>query len=412
MYLTLHDVDVKNKRVLLRVDFNVPLDEQGNITNDKRIREALPTIRYLLDKSAKIIILTHVGRPDEKSTQLSTESIALHLGKLLGKPITQVNNCIGNDIEAAAKAMKLGDILMLENVRFHDGEKSRDKSKRLEFARQLASLCDIYINDAFANSHRDHASMALVPLFVPGCIGLSAQIELEKITNAMSKKERPFISIVGGLKADKLTSIRNLLSISDHVLLGGALATLFLNAKGYAIGKSRIDTEGVEQCEPDIIELLKNNKLVLPVDCAVARTLGKSADIIHTAHTAVDHIPEQMMVLDIGPMTIDLYKKHIASAKTIIWNGPMGAFEIEQFERGTKEIAYAIARAHATSIVGGGDSATAVEKYGLQHSMTHVATGGGALLMLLEGKKLPAITALEESCKRYRTIASVTANAV
>jgi len=406
MYFTLQNLDVKNKRVLLRADFNVPLDENEQITNDKRIRETVPTIKHLISKGAKSIILTHVGRPDEKKAQ-TTDVIAKHLSKLLNQPVRKVNSCIGKDVESAIKSMSAGNVLMLENVRFNESEKSKDESKRKEFAQQLAGLCDIYVNDAFANSHRDHASM-IVPRFVPGCIGLSAQTELEIINKAMEKKERPFISIVGGLKADKLKSIHNLLTMSDNVLVGGSLALLFLKIKGYQIGLSRIDTEGVEHAENEIKELLKNKKLILPVDCATTEKFDKNAKV---SHATINSIPANMLVIDIGPKTIELYKKYIASAKTIIWNGPMGAFEIEKFEQGTKEIAHTIAQSKGTSIIGGGDSATAVEKYGVQNKMTHVATGGGASLMLLEGKKLPAITALEESYARYKTL-MVTANTV
>ena len=398
MYLTLNDVDVNNKRVLLRVDFNVPLDNEGNVVNDKKIRETLPTLNYLQQHNAKTIIVTHVGRPGDGSAELKVDRIVRRLSTLLGKPITKTDDCVGHETEKIVYAMRPKDIVMLENVRFNSGEKDMDKLKREAFGQQLAALCDIYVNDAFANSHRDHASMTAVPRFVTGCIGLSAQRELEKIGQALQHKKKPFVTIVGGLKADKLNAITHLLTLSDYVLLGGSLSLLFTQIKGHSIGKSRIDVEGVEHAQEQIKKLLSHTNLVLPVDFLVADKFDAHA---RCEVVAADRIPADMMAVDIGPKTIELYKKYIATAKTVIWNGPMGAFELDPFEHGTAEIARAIARSGAVSIVGGGDSSTAIEKFHLLSSITHVATGGGASLMLLEGKTLPAIAALEESYAQH-----------
>jgi|SRR3989344_705065 len=392
----LKDVDVENKRVLLRVDFNVPLHADGRVANDKRIRETLPTIRYLISKKAKVVILTHVGRPNGDQTQeLRTTTIAHHLGKMLGVRVTKLDDCVGDSVKQAIDSMKSGDVVMLENVRFHDEEKSKDAMKRTGFARQLASLADIYVNDAFANSHRDHASMTGVPLFVLGCMGFMVQREMEAIAAVLAKPKRPFVSLVGGFKADKLKTLKYLAEKSDKVLVGGSLAFMLLKAQGKNIGATKTDADGASVS--DIQELLTYKNIILPIDCVLADGFHERAN---TRLLSTDKISHGMAV-DIGPETIMRYADIIKTASTVIWNGPMGAFEIEKFSQGTLAISHALAAAGATTIVGGGESAAAVEKNKLEHRMTHVSTGGGASLVLFQGDKLPAITALEQSAKLF-----------
>ncbi|HLD33776.1 MAG TPA: phosphoglycerate kinase [Candidatus Nanoarchaeia archaeon] len=395
---SLKDMDFGGKRVLLRVDFNVPLDDAGRVVNDKRIRETLPTINYLVSKKAKIIVLTHVGRPSGDTTEeLRTTTISYHLSKLLHIPVKKIDDCIGANVHKAAAAMKPGDVVMLENVRFYDGEKNKDVKKRLEFAKQLALLADIYVNDAFANSHRDHASMTGVPQFIPGCMGFVVEQEVEKISRALNEEKRPFISIVGGLKADKLKAIKHLVKKSDKVLVGGSLAFLFLKAQGKHIGSTKIDEE-CDVSSNELKELLKSNKIVLPTDCVLADKFSRDARI---SVLATHQIKNGAIAVDIGPETIKSYTDAIKNAATIVWNGPMGAYEIELFARGTNAVAHAIASTNATKIIGGGESAAAVEMNKLEGKMTHVSTGGGASLMMFQGDTLPALAALEESAKKF-----------
>jgi phosphoglycerate kinase len=396
----LADASLKGKRVLLRVDFNVPMDENNNIKDDKRIKETMPTIQYLMKKGAKTIIITHVGRPKEGSEEnVKTETLAAKLAELLGKEVQKVNDYQGADVENAINQMKEGDVLMMENIRLFPGEKSKKEEERTEFAKQLAKLGDVYVNDAFANCHRDHASMTGIPKFLPSYAGLLVEAEVKTISAALEKPEKPFVSIIGGAKADKLNAIKNLLPKADRILLGGALAFLFLKQKGMNVGSTKVDTEGLDATKELFGEIAKSKKIILPVDAVVADRFDSNAKV---KKVAVDSIPEGWMALDLGPKTIELYKKELEKAKTIIWNGPLGVFEMKKFEKGTKEIAKFIAGLNATTIVGGGDSAAAVEQFKLASKMTHVSTGGGASLNLFEGKKLVAIEALRENAKKFR----------
>jgi len=397
-YNTLKDMDFKGKKVFLRVDFNVPLDENGKVRNDKRIRALMPTIKYLIENNAKTAVVTHAGRPKGKVVEnLRTNDIAGRLGELLGKPVKKVDHCVGDDVKKAVDGMEPGDVLMLENIRFYPEEKSKDEGERERFAKDLAEPFDIYINDAFGNCHRKHASMTSITNFIPGCAGLLVEKEIKMITAAMDNPKKPFIAVMGGVKLEtKIPVIEHLAKDVDKIILGGAMIFNFYKAQGLPIGKSVCNEEYVSTAG-DLMEKYKD-KLVLPVDVVVGDRFDKDAN---TKIVKVEEIPDEWLGLDIGPETVKLFKGIIKDAKTIIWNGPMGAFEIEKFADGTKEMAKAIAGSNAVSVVGGGDSAAAVEEYHLQDKMTHVSTGGGASLAMFEGKKLPALTALEENKKKF-----------
>lgn len=387
---TLHDLDFKDKRVIVRVDLNLPVDESGNIKDDKRIKEVLPTIKYLLEKNAKIILISHAGRPKgEIVEKLKMDKVAERLSELLNKKVSKLDDCVGKEVENFVKNMKSGDVVFLENLRFHKEEKEKDEEKRLNFAKQLAGLADMYVDDAFSNSHRDHASMTGIPKFIPGCVGFAIQKEIETINKTMENPGRPFYAIISGLKADKIGAIKNLLKKVDKVFVGGALAFLFLKAKGVEIGDTKIDTEGIETFPK---ELLDNEKIVLPVDTVVADRFDENAD---SKIVTVDNIEKGWMALDIGPETIKLYKDNLKDAKTVIVSGTAGVFEWDRFANGTKEIFSFVADLKATTIAGGGDTTAAIEKLNLQDKFTFVSTGGGASLALFEGKELPAVKALE-----------------
>ncbi len=389
---TLKDFDLKGKRVLLRVDFNVPLNEQGNITSDKRIVEELPTIKYLIEKGAKTIICSHLGRPEGKEDpQYSLKPVVEKLSKLLKKPVLFTGKLVESETKKLIKAMEDGDILMLENLRFDPGEEENSPS----FAKKLASVADIFCNDAFGVMHRSHASTVGVPALLPSCIGFLVEKEVKYLDKLTTRPKKPVVAILGGAKIkDKINMISNLFNFANTVLIGGAMAYTFLAARGYDIGKSNIEQDKIAIAKMllDIAEE-KNVKVLLPVDHVVAQEFSFMADsiVIPTKGFRPSDIG-----MDIGPRTIKQFKTEINKAKTIFWNGPMGVFEFKKFENGTKAIALAVAGASATTIVGGGDSAAALNKFELEKDITHISTGGGASLKYLEGRGLPGINVISD----------------
>ncbi len=387
---TLTQQNLAGKRVLVRVDYNVPLDEHGNVTNDKRLLDSLPTLNHLLENNAKLVLLTHLGRPKDNFTRTCrTCGIAKRLSELLGRNVKKVDNCIGPDVEHVVSQMKKGEILMLDNVRFYGYEKCNKKENQDYFARKLANCADVYVNEAFSCSHRCHASMTGVPKHIPGCVGFNVEKEVKTIKQAIENPARPFVSIIGGLKADKGNAIKNMLNKADKVLIGGALAFLILKEKGYDVGKSKIDKEGLTN---DFKEIIHHEKLVLPVDAIVSESFDRGAE---TKVVPVNQIQPNQAAFDIGPETVKLYKEILSQSKTVVWNGPMGRYEYEEYLNGTKEIAECLANSNCLSVIGGGDSAAAIESFNLQDKMSIVSTGGGASLTLIEGKELPAIEILK-----------------
>lgn len=394
---TIEDIDVKGKRVIVRVDFNVPLDENKNITDDKRIVGALPTIRYLIEHGAKTILVSHLGRPkggfDEKYSMMPT---AKRLSELLHQEVIMAKDVIGPDAKEKAAALKEGEVLMLENVRFHKEEEKNDP----EFAKELASLAEIYVNDAFGTAHRAHASTAGIANYLPAVCGFLIKKEIEIMGKALSNPERPFVAILGGAKvSDKISVIENLIDKVDTLIIGGGMAYTFLKAKGYKIGNSI--------CEDDKLDLArklmkkaedKGVNLLLPIGSIVAKEFKNDAERMYVPS---DAMPDGWMGMDIGTLTIEKFTEEIKKAKTIVWNGPMGVFEFPNFAAGTREIARAVAESGAVSIVGGGDSAAAIEQLGFADKITHISTGGGASLEFLEGKELPGIAVLmDKSCRQ------------
>lgn len=390
---SLKDIDVKGKRVFCRVDFNVPLDDNGTITDDTRIRAALPTIRHLIDQGAKVILASHLGRPKgTPDPAYSLCPVATHLGNLLGRQVIMAPDCIGENIQLLAHQLAEGSVLLLENVRFHPGETDNDPA----FASKLAALAEIYVNDAFGTAHRAHASTEGVARLVrPAVAGFLMEKELQYLGGALAEPVRPFVAILGGAKvSDKITVIENLLSKVDTILIGGGMAYTFLKAQGFEIGTSLVEEDRLVLAA----ELLdkaeqKKVKFLLPSDHQAAETFAADspAMVVDNAQFPVD-----AMGLDIGPKTIETYRKAIKEAKTVVWNGPMGVFEFDAFARGTFAIAEALAETDCLSIIGGGDSVAAVNKSNLQDKMTHISTGGGASLEFLEGKALPGVVALSD----------------
>jgi phosphoglycerate kinase len=381
---TIRDIDVAGKRVFVRCDFNVPQDDSGAITDDRRIRESLPTLTALLQAGATLVLASHLGRPKGVDQKWSLKPVAERLGELLGRPVRLAPDCVGPGVEGIS--LSPGDVMLLENVRFHEAETANDP----EFAKQLAKLADVYVNDAFGSAHRAHASTEGIAHFLPAVAGLLMEKEIEYLGNTLENPKRPFVAVLGGAKVkDKIAVIENLLPKVDHLLVGGGMMFTFLKAKGLEIGKSLLDAENVEFAKSS----LADPKLLLPSDTIVAKEMTESAEV---ATVNVAAIPSDCMGLDIGPDSRTEFAERIRGAGTVVWNGPMGVFEIEQFSAGTRAVAQAMAECPGITIVGGGDTAAAVEKFGLADKMSHVSTGGGASLEFMEGKVLPGIAALQD----------------
>jgi len=387
-------LQLTGKRTFIRVDFNVPLDDQRKVTDDTRIREALPTIQLALKMGGRVILASHLGRPKGADPKLSLEPASARLAELLGKEheVVQADDCVGDAVVKTAKDLKPGQVLMLENLRFHKEEEGNDEG----FAKQLAALCDVYVNDAFGTAHRAHASTAgMVPFVKEKAAGLLIKKELENLGRVLKSPEKPFVAVLGGAKvSDKIKVIESLLPKVQALLIGGAMAYTFLKAMGVSVGKSRVEDDKLQLAT----KLLDQSKrmgvdLVLPVDHVCGTSPDEKSD---AREIEVQAIPADLMGLDIGRKTRDLYRQHVMSAKTVLWNGPMGLFEVAKFSEGTRQIAEAMAaNGRAQTVVGGGDSAAAVNEFKVADKMTHVSTGGGASLEFLEGKELPGIKALE-----------------
>ena len=389
---TVEDCDVRGKRVLLRVDFNVPLDkESGAITNDERIRAALPTIRYLLDKDARLIIMSHLGRPKGQVVDsLRLDPVAARLSELLGQPVAKVDDCIGPVAEAAVAALQPGEALLLENVRFHPEEEKNNH----EFIKQLAALGDIFVNDAFGTAHRAHASTEGIGHFLPAVAGFLMKKEISALARAGKRPVRPYVAIIGGAKiSDKILVIEELMKTADQLIIGGGMANTFLAAQGYDMQASLVEADKIETAKALLAKQAESGKtFLLPQDVVV----GKSLEDAQGEVKAVDALAPGDMALDIGPATRAAYVAALADAKTIFWNGPMGVFEKDAFAAGTNALAQGVADSSAYTIIGGGDSVAAVEKAGLGDRIDHISTGGGASLVFLEGRMLPGLAVLEE----------------
>jgi len=394
--LTVDDINFEGLRALVRVDFNVPLSETGEVADDTRIRASLPTLRKILQDRGKLILMSHLGRPKGKpNPSMSLKPVAARLSELLGIPVSMAPDCVGEEVEKKVQALKPGEVLMLENLRFHPEEEAND----LTFAQKLAGLGEVYVNDAFGAAHRAHASTEGVTKFLKKCAaGYLMQKELEFLGKALENPERPFVAILGGAKVSgKIEVIRNLLPKVEDLLLGGGMMFTFLKAQGYEIGKSLLEADKI-QLARELLDPgnLRGARRLLPVDCVVANELSEAAD---TRVVSTEAIPEDWIGVDIGPRTIAQFTEIIKLGKTLLWNGPMGVFEIDKFAKGTEAVARALAEATergALSIVGGGDSAAAVAKIGLSDKISHVSTGGGASLEFLEGKVLPGVAALTD----------------
>jgi phosphoglycerate kinase len=386
---TIRDIDVKGKRVLVRVDFNVPLD-QGKVADDTRIRAALPTIQYLMEHRARVILMSHLGRPKGKvKEELRLTPVAERLSELLDKPVAMAVDCVGEEVETAVDRLRPGDVLLLENLRFHPGEEANDP----EFVSRLASLGQVYVNDAFGTAHRAHASTEGVAHRLPAVAGFLMEKELNFLSKALENPEPPFVAILGGAKiSDKIGVVDNLLGRVDALLIGGGMANTFLKAHGYQVGQSLVEEESL----PLARELLDKagRRLVLPVDVVVADKFDAEAQ---SKIVSVEEVPAKWRILDIGPATVERFAQELYRAKTVVWNGTMGVAEFPRFAAGTQAIIEMLAESQAVTIVGGGDTAAAVQQAGLVEKMTHVSTGGGASLELLEGKILPGVAALADS---------------
>lgn len=388
----IRDIDIKDKRVLIRVDFNVPLDDNRQITDDTRIRGALPTIEYALSQNARVIICSHLGRPKGKRLEeFSLAPAAQRLSQLIERPVRLVPDCVGEAVAEMVAAMRSGDVLMLENLRFHAEEQQNDEV----FSRNLAALADVYINDAFAVSHRADASVVGIIKFCAQCAaGFLLQKEMDFFHRSVSDPVRPLVAIIGGAKVSgKLTALINLMGKVDAMIIGGAMANTFLKSQGYQIGKSLVEDDLLETAANLIRDAReKGVKLYLPVDCVVAEQFTADAQ---SKVVPIQDIPAEWMVLDIGPATATLFGEALAPARTILWNGPMGAFEMDAYARGTMALVQRVATSHSLSIVGGGDTNAAVHKAGWADDVSYMSTGGGAFLMLMEGKELPGVAALD-----------------
>ena len=389
---TVRDIDLRGKKVFVRCDFNVPMDENQNITDNTRIVAALPTIKYLLEQNCKIILASHLGRPKgEVKPEFSLKPVAKELSRLLDKEVIMAKDVVGEDATSKAANLKEGEIMLLENVRFHREETDNDP----EFAKKLASMAEIFVNDAFGAAHRAHASTAGIVSYIPAVSGFLIEKELNVLGNAINNPERPFVAIMGGAKvSDKIGVIDSLLEKVDTLIIGGGMAYTFFKAQGYEVGNSICELDKLDLAK-SLMEKAKNKgvKLLLPVDTKIGKEFKPDTESKTVAWT---EIPDDWEGFDIGEKTIEMFKEELKNAKTVIWNGPLGLFEFDQFAIGTNEIAKALAELDATTIIGGGDSGAAVEKAGLADKMTHISTGGGASLEFLEGKKLPGIECLQD----------------
>lgn len=389
---TVRDVDVAGKTVIVRVDFNVPQDKEGNVTDTTRIEAALPTIRYLLERNAKVVLMSHLGRPDGKVVEkLRMAPVARELGRILGQEIKVAPDSVGPEVERMVRDLKPGEVLLLENLRFHPEEEGNDK----QFAKQLASLADVYVNDAFGTAHRAHASTAGIAEYLPAVSGFLMEKELAALGGILENPQRPLAAIIGGAKVStKIKVLQNLLSKVNVLIIGGGMANTFLKAKGVDVGKSLLE-EGMLDIARDLVKQAGERGVTigLPVDVVVADKFEADA----TSKTVdVNQVPEGWMIMDIGPKTIEEFSNLLKTARTVFWNGPMGVFEMPKFAEGTKAIADILAKSDAISVVGGGDSVAAVEQMGYADRMTHISTGGGASLELIEGRTLPGVAALKD----------------
>jgi len=392
MKKSVRDIDLKGKRVIMRVDFNVPLDKEGNITDDTRITAALPTIQYVLEQGTKLVLMSHLGRPKgQVKEEMRLTPVSQRLSELLGKEVIQCRDSIGEETKKIMTGMQTGDVALLENLRFHKEEEANDP----EFAKALASFADIYVNDAFGTAHRAHASTEGIAHHLPAVAGFLMEKEINFLGKLLWGPEKPYIAVIGGAKvSSKIGVLEKLLEKVDVLIIGGAMCYTFLKAKGFQVGNSLVETEKVSLA----FELIKKSddrgvKLMLPLDHLVAEKIEETAK---TRTVDTNAMPANMIGVDIGPKTIRAYKKEIKGGKTVLWNGPMGVFEIDRFAKGTNQIAKALASCRGTTVIGGGDSVAAVNKIGIADKMDHVSTGGGASLELLEGKELPGITALQD----------------
>jgi len=388
---TLRDIELAGKRVLVRVDFNVPMNENGQITDDLRIRTILPTLRYLIAQQARVILCTHMGRPKgQRVDKYSLAPVAAYAADLLGQPVPLAPDCIGPEVAALVNGLRDGEILMLENLRFHPQEEKNDP----DFSRQLAAVADVYVNDAFAVSHRAHASVVGVTAFVKEkAAGFLLQKEMEYFHRSIDNPQRPLVAIVGGAKVSgKLEALENMLARVDAMIIGGAMANTFLKSQGYPVGASKVEDDLMAKAAALLARAKEQKvKIYLPVDVIAADRFAPDAVC---KQVTIQDIPEHWMALDIGPASVICFNEVLADAKTIVWNGPMGAFEMEAFARGTMALAHTVAASHALSVTGGGDSNAAITLSGEADNISYMSTGGGAFLMLMEGKELPGITAL------------------
>jgi phosphoglycerate kinase len=392
MKKTLKDMDFKGKKVLVRVDFNVPLKD-GVVGDKTRIRAALPTIEYLIKEDAKVLLISHLGRPGgEVKDDLRMDPVAKALANLLNKEVKKADDCIGEKVKEAVDNMENGEVMLLENSRFHAGEKKNDP----EFAKELASLADLYVNDAFGAAHRAHATTVGVTEYLPAAAGFLMQRELNALGEVMENPASPFVAIMGGAKvSDKIDVIKNLITKVDKLIAAGGIANTFLLAKGYEVGDSLVEADKVELAKELMAEAeSKGVEIVLPIDVVIADDFSNDAN---TKTVSVEEVPAGWQILDCGgPQSLEKYKEIIKNAKTVIWNGPLGVFEMEKFAKGTVELAKALAESDAHSVIGGGDSAAAINEAGVADKMSHISTGGGASLMFFEGKELPGVAALDD----------------
>lgn len=390
---SIDQVDVKGKRIFVRVDFNVPMDDSGRISDDTRITAALPTIKYLIEKGARVILASHLGRPKGKfNSKYSLAPVAQRLGELLHTNVLMAKDCIGSEVSDQAKALADGQVMLLENVRFYEEEEKNEPA----FARKLAELADIYVNDAFGTAHRAHASTEGVAGYIPAYAGFLMKKEVDVMGKALENPERPFVAIIGGAKvSDKIAVIDNLISKVDALIIGGGMANTFIRAQGYETGKSLVEEDKIDLAKELLVKATqKGIKFLLPTDVVSAKDFAPDAE---SRITSINDIAKDEQALDIGPDSADMFAAEVKQAKTVIWNGPMGVFEMPKFAQGTEKVAMAVAECQGITIVGGGDSVAAVEKMGVADKITHVSTGGGASLEFLEGKLLPGVAALQDS---------------